>query len=121
EHARAIIREGEELARRGYRGPALPRALANFTGLFLVVDPVTALPRFEELSRQAQDGKVTVRAFGMDRYFGRAAYHFAARDPAVAERLLRRVSFTLVRPANTYVVAVCARMATADRPRARKL
>lgn len=121
ERARAIIREGEELTRKVSRGPALSYALANFTGLLLLIEPRAALPAFEELMRQAQDGKVTVRAFGMDRHLGRAAYHFAARDPAEAERLLRRVTFTLVRPANNHVVAVCARMAPADLPRARRL
>ncbi len=51
---------------------------------------------------------MTVRAFGFDRHYGRAAYHFAATDPAEADLLLRRVSFTLVRAGNQFVPAVCA-------------
>jgi protocatechuate 3,4-dioxygenase beta subunit len=121
ERAEALIREGEELARKADPGPNLAYRLANLAGLRLLIDPATALPAFEKLALEAQGGKVTVRAFAMDRYLGRAAYRLAARDPAEAERLLRRVTFTLVRPANTYVVAICARMATADLPRAREL
>jgi protocatechuate 3,4-dioxygenase beta subunit len=121
ERAKPLIREGEELVRKAFQGRALYSRLADFAGLMLRVDPTAALPKFEELRRQADGGKVTVRAFGLDRHYGLAAYHLAARHPAAAERLLHRLSFALVRPANTYIVAVCARMAPADLPRARKL
>jgi hypothetical protein len=121
ERARGLIREGEGLAKTAFEGEDRAHALARLAGLLLRIDPASALAAFEHLKRQAMGDKVTVRAFGYDRHYGQAAYHLAARNPAEAERLVRRISFTLVRPANEYILAVCARMAPADLPRARRL
>jgi protocatechuate 3,4-dioxygenase beta subunit len=121
ERARSSIREGQEMARAAFQGQPLARQLATFAGQMLRVDPAKELAVFEGFKRQALEGKVTVRAFGYDRHYAQAAYHFAVRDPATAEKLVRLISFTLPRPANGFVQAVCVRMAPADLPHARKL
>ncbi len=122
ERAKPLIREGEELVRKTLRDRALSVRLASFAALMLRVNPAAALLAFEDLRRQVDGGQVTVRAFGLDRYYGQAAYHLAARNSAEAERMLRRLSFTLVRPANICVVAVCADgpRRPAARPQARR-
>ena len=82
--------------------------------------PAAALPKFEELRRQIDGGQVTVRALASMRHYEQAAYHLAAqsgRGRALAAPALVHPGA----PANTCVVAVCARMAPADLPRARRL
>ena len=121
DRARARPRRLVELARAALQQERLARQLAGFAGVWVRHDSAKELAAFEDLKRQVEGGKVTVRAFAFDRYYAQAAHAFATRNPAEAEKLVRLMSFTLPRPANEFVMAVCERMAPADLPRARKL
>jgi hypothetical protein len=65
------------------------------------LDPPAALAEIENSKQKADKEKdhSLIRTF--DGLFGRIAYSLADRLPDEAEKLIRRMSFSTIRPANT--------------------
>ncbi len=122
ERAREMIRVQRELIKSAFDARNRTYGLNSYVLLPLVrLDPAAALAEIENSKRKADKDKDDSLIRTFDGLFGRIAYSLADRLPIEAEKLIRRMSFALIRPANTYVLAVCSRMATMDLPRAARL
>jgi Carboxypeptidase regulatory-like domain len=107
--ARALAKE---VAPPAYEVPMFAQSLAS-------LDLTGALALVESSKDLARRGDRVNRVFIFDRAYGEIAYRVAASDPAGAERVLNLIVDPHRR--GGYVVAACARMASKDLARARRL
>ncbi len=120
DRARALLSESLELGKstaegnngRGYELGIVAETLAR-------LDLPAALKVLDDLARDVRKSDTRDRGYVFDRFHGRIAYKLAAQSPEGAEHVLERIPVTLDR--DRYVVAVCAKMAPKDLPRARRI
>ncbi len=109
ERGRAILREGEALAKQLPKAGWVGYARGAFAEELAQVDLEAALALTKDLA--------DAREF--DRHHGNIAHELGGRDPAQAERVLATVKNASQR--DRYTVRVVYRMAPLDLPRARRL
>ncbi len=109
ERGRAILREGEALAKQHPKAGWVGYARGAFAEELVQVDLEAALALTKDLA--------DAREF--DRHHGNIAHELGGRDPAQAERVLAMVKNALQR--DRYTVRVVYRMAPLDLPKARRL
>jgi hypothetical protein len=109
ERGRAILREGEALAKSLPRAGFVGYARGAFAEELVQVDVEAALAITKDLA----DGRE------FDRHHGNIAHELADRDPAQSERVLAMVKDRMQR--DHYTVRVVYRMAPLDLARARRL
>ena len=109
ERGRAILREGEALAKQLPKAGWVGYARGAFAEELVQIDLEAALALTKDLA--------DAREF--DRHHGNIAHELAGRDPAQSERVLAMVKDRLQR--DQYTVRVVYRMAPLDLARARRL
>jgi hypothetical protein len=109
ERGRAILREGEALAKQLPKAGWVGYARGAFAEELVQVDLEAALALTSDLA----DGRE------FDRHHGNIAHELAGRDPAQSERVLAMVKDRMQR--DEYTVRVVYRMAPLDLARARRL
>ncbi|HZW31241.1 MAG TPA: carboxypeptidase regulatory-like domain-containing protein [Isosphaeraceae bacterium] len=109
ERGRALLREGEALAKQHPRAGFAGYARGAFAEELAQVDVEAALALTKDLAGAAQ----------FDRHHGNIAHELAGRDPAQSERVLAMVKDRSQR--DWYAVRVVYRMAPLDLARARRL
>ncbi len=109
ERGRALLREGEALAKQLPRAGWVGYARGAFAEELVQIDVEAALALTKDLAD----------ARGFDRHHGNIAHELAGRDPAQSERVLAMVKDRLQR--DLYSVRVVYRMAPLDLARARRL
>jgi hypothetical protein len=111
EPAKALLREGEKVAKEMPKAAWAGYARAAFAEELAQVDPKAALALIEGLSD----------TYESDRHHGNIAHELAARDPAEAERVLGMVNRHKPPQRDYAALRVCYRMAPVDRARARRI
>jgi hypothetical protein len=109
ERGRALLREGEAVAKQLPDGAFAGYARGAFAEELVQIDVEAALA----LTKDLRD------PFEFDRHHGNIAHELGGRDPARAERVLAMVKDQLQR--DLYTVRVVYRMAPVDLARARRL
>ena len=109
ERGRAILREGEAMAKQLPKGGWVGYARGAFAEELVQIDLEAALALTKDLADADE----------FDRHHGNIAHELAGRDPAQAERVLAMVKDRV--GARAYTVRVVYRMAPLDLARARRL
>jgi hypothetical protein len=109
ERGRALLREGEAVAKTLPKGGWVGYARGAFAEELVQIDPEAAF----ELAKDLTDARE------FDRHHGNIAHELAGRDPAQAERALAMVREPSQR--DHYAVRIVYRMAPLDLARARRL
>jgi hypothetical protein len=109
ERGRALLREGEAVAKKLPAGGWVGYARGAFAEELVQIDPEAAFALAKGLSDAGE----------FDRHHGNMAHELAGRDPALAERTLAMVKNASQR--DQYAVRVVYRMAPLDLARARRL
>jgi Carboxypeptidase regulatory-like domain len=109
DRGRALLREGEAIAKQLPKGGWVAYARGAFAEELVQIDPDAALALTKDLSN----------AFEFNRHHGNIAHELAGRDPARSEQVLAIVKDRNQR--DQYTVRVVYRMAPLDLERARRL
>jgi hypothetical protein len=109
ERGRALLREGEAVAKKLPKGGWVGYARGAFAEELVQIDPEAAFELTKDLSDAGE----------FDRHHGNMAHELAGRDPALAERALAMVKEPSQR--DDCAVRVVYRMAPLDLARARRL
>ena len=121
DRARKLLVEAEELARSTTKGNKGGFNLGLVGESLARLDLPAALKLVEELAREVRKNDRADRTYVFVKIYGQMAHKLAADSPVDAEQLLERIRKLAPTDASRYIVAACARMASKDPARARKI